>query len=511
MKKGEPTLSIYRYTVTRLCLLEGSLRLQKNLQGLFGALEGEISLRDERGIEFSARISQKEAKLWGLTEYYGRIGLGVNDVLSLSRLEERKFQLEAVVKHARVSTQLHTPLPRPATPQRVVLGESEFLREVRVERPRSGLTATTPYSSNTSSSSTSNPNKAAEYTSARASESSGSSASESSSATYSNGRIDEVRESTKPEVLSVDVGGRRYVPILPQQAAPQPTASQQTLAQNTPIIYPASTGYIAGSERTDKPAVSPSSGYIPPISRTPGSSTPSSAPDFGLLERFAKVLGYTVNSSGSLVFLEAKLGRQSYRVALAYGLQGAPDWEALERTEADFRAVLVREDSALEHPKNFKVTRVTVEALETLLESAALSPLTPLELRGYWNATAIDQNSAHSLAEIAGRELGSRGIFSQVLLCLTEFEPHSSIRISHLIHRLGERVSRNDLETTLDTLTRPPFLAVSRVGTDEYYLRQSVQDTLTLMGDYALGLGARVRVSKTPTHLNGVKRDLLEV
>jgi len=173
--------------------------------------------------------------------------------------------------------------------------------------------------------------------------------------------------------------------------------------------------------------------------------------------------------------------------------------------------VLVREESLLELPSGFKVTRVSVEALEALLESAALSPLTPLELRGYWKAAAIDQDSAQSLSEMAARELGSRGVFSQVLLCLTEFEPHSSIRVSHLIHRLGERVTRADLESILDTLTRPPFLAVSRLGEGEYYLRQSVQDTLTLLGDYALGLGARVRVAGAPTQLNGVKHDLLEV
>ncbi len=479
-------MSIYRYTVTRLCLIEGSLRLQKNILPLFGLLEGEVTMRDEKGTEFSAHVSQKEGKLWGLGEYYKRIGLGVNDVLSLGRLEERKFQLEALIKHARVSSTPNTLMPRPAAPQRVVLGESEFLREVRVERgqftvpgmPSRELRENKTRKEGAQGARTETPESASEL---RSPEGSG---------------ITEVRaDSSRPEPLSVDVGGRRYVPILPQNA---PVVVQAQATRNT-----ASSAFNS-STLSSRPSATPPG-------QTKAQSQAQVQPDFGPLERFATALGYTFRRDGPLAVLEAKLGRQSYRVVLTSAVSTTPDWDALEGIGADYRAVLLSEETSLELPARFKVTRVTVEALETLLESTALSPLTPLELRGYWNAAAIDQDSAQSLSEMAGRELGSRGVFSQVLLCLTEFEPHSSIRVSHLIHRLGERVTRSDLETILDTLTRPPLLAVSRLGEGEYYLRQSVQDTLTLLGDYALGLGARVRVAGVPTQLNGVKHDLLEV
>jgi len=483
-------LSIYRYTITRLCLLEGSLRLQKNILPLFASLEGEVSLRDERGSEFSAQVSQKEGKLWGLGDYYKRIGLGVNDVLSLGRLEERKFQLEAIIKHARVSSAPSTPLPRPA-PQRVVLGETEFLREVRVERGRSSLLGLPSRDAREVVTAK------AENQSARAEVAELATSATHEARSSGTGRVTEVRtEVSKPEALSVDVGGRRYVPILPQ-SAPKPSTHPVTQAVRADSSAPSSS-----------PAPAPQAVAVQ--IKTQGQPE-LSPPLWGLLERFAATLGYTLRLEGSLAVLEAKLGRQSYRVALTSALGAAPDWAALETLKADFHAVLVREESLLELPSGFKVTRVSVEALEALLESAALSPLTPLELRGYWKAAAIDQDSAQSLSEMAARELGSRGVFSQVLLCLTEFEPHSSIRVSHLIHRLGERVTRADLESILDTLTRPPFLAVSRLGEGEYYLRQSVQDTLTLLGDYALGLGARVRVAGAPTQLNGVKHDLLEV
>ncbi len=526
-------MSIYRYTITRLCLLEGSLRLQKNIAPLFASLEGEITLRDERGIEFSAQISQKESKLWGLGEYYKRTGLGVNDVLSLGRLEERKFQLEAIIKHARVSSAPSAPLLRPVAPQRVVLGETEFLREVRVERPRSSLLGMPSREARETKeareAASAGPDKSGkvERPSARADSDAVapvSQAPETRSAQHGqHGQVTEVRtDSSKPEALSVDVGGRRYVPILPQKTQSAPPASAQPVQpvqsaradRKTPSGSGMSESGISSSGRVASSVSAPSK----PVNRIVPAPTSSQIqdkappqPDFGPLERFAVALGYSMKGEGQIAVLEARLGRQSYRVALTSALSTPPDWAALENLEADYRAVLLREDSTLELPTQFKLTRITVEALETLLESTALSPLTPLELRGYWNADAIDQNSAHSLAEMAGRELGSRGVFSQVLLCLTEFEPHSSIRVSHLIHRLGERVKRSDLESILDTLTRPPLLAISHIGEGEYYLRQSVQDTLTLLSDYALGLGARVRVSKTPTQLNGTKRDLLEV
>jgi len=500
VKKGAPTLSIYRYTITRLCLLEGSLRLQKNIMPLFASLEGEISLRDERGSEFSAQVSQKEGKLWGLGEYYKRIGLGVNDVLSLGRLEERKFQLEAIIKHARVSSAPSTPLPRPA-PQRVVLGETEFLREVRVERGRSSLLGLPSRDARETPREGVLPGKV-ENQSARAETADLGATATNEVRSPQEGRITEVRtDSSKPEALSVDVGGRRYVPILPQKPQNAPTASIPSARVDRNPLSDSSVPF-------GQPALSPRAVAVQVKTQGQPEQSPLS---WGPLERFAAALGYTFKREGPLAVLEAKLGRQSYRVALTSALETTPDWAALETLEADFHAVLVREEAVLELPSQFKVTRVSVEALETLLESVTLSPLTPLELRGYWKAAAIDQDSAQSLSEMATRELGSRGVFSQVLLCLTEFEPHSSIRVSHLIHRLGERVSKADLETILDTLTRPPLLAVSRLGEGEYYLRQSVQDTLTLLSDYALGLGARVRVSKAPTHLNGVKRDLLEV
>ena len=496
-------MSIYRYTITRLCLLEGSLRLQKNILPLFASLEGEISLRDERGSEFSAQISQKEGKLWGLGEYYKRIGLGVNDVLSLGRLEERKFQLEAIIKHTRVSSTPSTPMPRPA-PQRVVLGETEFLREVRVERGRSSLLGTPSRDVREVAREGVSPGKS-ENSSARAETADLVATATNEVRSSQEGRITEVRtDSSKPEALSVDVGGRRYVPILPQKPQNTPTAPVQSAQSARVDRNPSSDSNVPSSRPTSAPQAAA-------VQVKTQGQPDSSPPLWGPLERFAAALGYTFRREGSLAVLEAKLGRQSYRVALISALSGAPDWAALETLEADFHAVLVREESMLELPSGFKVTRVSVEALEALLESASLSPLTPLELRGYWKAAAIDQDSAQSLSEMAARELGSRGVFSQVLLCLTEFEPHSSIRVSHLIHRLGERVSKADLETILDTLTRPPLLAVSRLGEGEYYLRQSVQDTLTLLSDYALGLGARVRVAGAPTHLNGVKRDLLEV
>lgn len=121
-----------RYVITRPCLSEGSVRLLKYLEAVFPD-SGPVTLLDDQGAEYEVSVDRAAGRLRGLSELYARFNLGVNDVLLITPLAERRYQVECVVKplgargappHARVSQ----------APQRVVVSESAYVREVRLER-----------------------------------------------------------------------------------------------------------------------------------------------------------------------------------------------------------------------------------------------------------------------------------------------------------------------------------------------------------------------------------------
>ena len=121
-----------RYILTRPCLSEGSLRLLKYLESAFPQ-GGSVTLVDDKGAEYEATVDRAAGRLLGLGELYARFNLGVNDVLLLTPLDERRYQVECVVKPVGE----RGPLSRErssAAPQRVVVSESAYVREVRLER-----------------------------------------------------------------------------------------------------------------------------------------------------------------------------------------------------------------------------------------------------------------------------------------------------------------------------------------------------------------------------------------
>ncbi|AFZ67871.1 hypothetical protein [Deinococcus peraridilitoris] len=449
-----------RYIITRPCLSEGSVRLLKYLDSVFPT-DGPVSLLDERGAEHQARVDRSAGRVYGLQDLYHRHNLGVNDVLLITPLAEGRFQVECVVKP--ISDRQAT-LARGRSsdaPQRVVVSESPYVREVRLERrPASGVrsveapaTAPAAYSeAGHKGGAVQTPEQTPVAPAAPA-----------------------VPETAKPASSRLPAG----TPTTSRAGSPAASSMRETNS-GTPV---SATPTIADRRVPAAPRAAPSDSVAPfaPPTRVSGEASTEE-----MLQELAQRIGYRLERlTDGVVRLKAELGAQSYSVLVALDLAATarPEW----RSEADYLTVVVGE---AERPQG--LPRLTREALGAILENARLAQLTPIELRGYWNAGSFDLESAASVAELVSAQLSQRGVFSFVLLSLAQQPAHSVVTTARLAERLGSGVNIAELKGVLETLASAPFSALSPLGNGQYYLRADVHDMLRGLGEYAEGLRVRL-------------------
>lgn len=489
-----------RYIITRPCLSEGSLRLLKYLQPTFPN-DGPITLRDERGHDYSARVSHAEGRVWDLGELYSNHNLGVNDVLMISSLEAGRYQVECVVKPAeRPGSPARNGLtPRPPEPRRVVVGESPYVREVRLER-RAAPSAASPVNARPTPETPEPGNGAAPAA-----------PDVSAAAPAPNPVQVERRRTTAP-------GSGRATPAAPmptaqgatadglvpspapRQAASLPTRTAQTPSTQAPSIQalapqppstqaqPAQAQPIQPQPGQPQPSPEPVSVGRAPVAAPPAPAQPETP--LALLEELAQRCGYRFERlPGEVVRLRADLGQHGYSVlvALSENALQAPAWNE----PCDYMALLTSES---QRPQG--VPRLTVEALSALLDHARLAALTPIELRGYWNTGSFDSESVASVAELVSAHLSQRGTFSFVLMTLAQQPAHSVVSVPRLAERLGSGVNAAELRSVLETLSRPPFLALSPLSSGQYYLREGVAELLDGLSEYAESVRKRVVVGE---------------
>ena len=296
------------------------------------------------------------------------------------------------------------------------------------------------------------------------------------------------------------------VPSVVQPTQPSPVQSSPAPSAPAPALGPERGGpavAVKPQALVPAPVTSVSATPVPatpvPATPVPATSAPASAvPDISgpdpatpeldeQLNELARMTGYSYEAlGGGVVRLRAELGSQGYSVLLAtsQAAMHTPGWEQ----EADYRALLTRED---EYPEG--TGRFTEAALASLLDHAQLAPLTPVDLRGYWNTGSFDRRSAESVAELVSAHLAQRGVFSHVLLTLAQQPARSLVQPARLAERLGSGVNTAELHSILDTLSRPPFMALTPLPGGQYYLRSDVRELLGEMGHYAEGLRRRLR------------------
>ncbi|WP_425146893.1 hypothetical protein [Deinococcus sp.] len=514
-----------------------------------------MSLQDSRGETFTATVESARLRLSGLGELYRAHHLGVNDVLMITPRPDGTYGVECVVKpHARPAAVPERPAPAPATiEKRVVIHATPHVREVRMERvsaesaasqlPALRIQASRPGTRSEAQ----RPLETQKPLETQ----------ESSSPPEASIRVQEVTVQEvavqqvavqKASVVALspkttqlktvqhsEAGGQgsasaaspaptpssqpEAVNVLPSgagQSAPGPVSvgtpaaptglASAALAVATPSApVSASTQGVTvrppalpvASVQTESPASRPSAdagqhraAQTDPVpARDPAAAQrqPPGPQVEGQLADLAKLTGYGFEHLGvGVVRLRASLGSQSYSVLIATtpAALTSPAWSE----PCDYMALLTTED---QRPQG--IPRFTHAALAALLEHARLAPLTPVDLRGYWNTGSFDQQSVESVAELVSAHLAQRGVFSHVLLTLAQQPAHSLVQATRLAERLGSGVNTAELQSMLETLSRPPFMALTPLPGGQYYLRSEVRDLLGEVGDYAEGMRRRLR------------------
>jgi hypothetical protein len=471
-----------RYIITRPCLSEGSLTVAKYLQGLFPTtLTGQtLNFSDEQGREYPVQMSASGKRLLGLGALYHAHNLDVNDVLMLTETATGRYGVICVVKpHTeRLSAPLRSDKPAEPT-RRVVVSATPHVREVRLERgapaPRITESRPEPQGAPTGSKpqTSSKPQPSEPQTqNAQAQPPEAQIESQSAEAQRRNAR----HAAPRREPLKIEA-------VKDAPADPQ--------AGGTPVITPVRTAPPRSEPPRPGQVAAPSPGLA--ASAQPA---PRPAPEPVRLEtvadqlsELAQLTGYQLEYLGGPesgpVRLRADLGNHSYDVMLALS-------EAETTTPAfrqgSYRALLSWEtDSPSSSP------RFTREALGALLEHARLAPLTPIDLRGYWNTASFDLDSVASLAELVSAHLVQRGTFTYVLGTLAQQPAHSVVDPTRLAERLGSGVNTAELNSILETLCRAPFMALMPLPGHQYYLRSDIGDLLRELSEYAQSVGRRLQ------------------
>ncbi|GEM48914.1 hypothetical protein [Deinococcus cellulosilyticus] len=432
----------YRYILTRLCLTEGSLTIQKSLEPLVA--EGISVLKTEKGDEYAVTLNAKQRRIHGLKPYYDAYQLNPNDVLRLEHAGSGVVQVSVEVKAqsrpAATQANYQSNYPRPVVPpppQRVVVEESAYLREVRLERRAPAPALEKPAQ----------------------------------------------KERQEPAATQRP---QRETPAQPERLLDRHERQERQERQERPAVEAKNP-----APRQSQQPVQNSAAYgrEPQQPGQPAYQAPTLDP---LVERFAREMGYHLRPiNASSVVLEAQLGVHAYSVLLST----RADWDLFRQSTSTYRALLVSELGEVMPPSDVKVTQVTREAMETLLSSNRMGSVTPVELRGYWNTDTLTAESARSISEITSRQLGERGVFSQVMLSLSNYPAHTTFKLEDLMPQLEGVVDHDELLEILMTLTRQPFLALNALPKHEFYVRYNMSDLLGQLSEYARGLQVRLKVT----------------
>lgn len=427
-----------RYIITRSCLQDGSMRLLKYNDGQFPH-SGPAQFVDDRGTEHTVHIDREQMRVTGLRTFYHDLNLGVNDVMMLTSLAPGRYQVEVIVKPHPIST-MPRPVAAPAPEaKRVVVSSTPHVREVRLQQVQSVPAARR--SGETGEGGAATKTEALREVAALY------------AASGQEPRQDQIRDEPQkpaPEAVAPAPAAR---PAAPAPAAPRAETPFSTQSQAAPL---------------------------------PPATTPSSRPEDQVAE-FAALTGYRLAYPATgLMRLSADLGPQyGYSVLLAADplAMTQPVWE-----ESNDEARLLMTHEA---ERSAGLNRLTREALGVLIDHARLAPLSPVDLRGYWRAGSIDLESASSITELVSAHLAQRGTFTFVLMSLSQQPANSIISVPRLAERLGSGVNTAELSSVLETLARPPFLALTPLPGGQYLLRTDVTQLLSDLSEYAQGVRRR--------------------
>lgn len=447
----------YRYILTRPCLDSGSIAVLKYLEHVMPTT-GEVVFVGDGGEEIKLTADPKMRRLYGLSDYYAKHRLQINDTLFITVLAERRFALERLV---RVRDAKAEQKPRPAPPpkpERIILEESPYVREVRT-RDRTVL----PYSKGLLYPQDQEGNTGAGTDDSRRAES-------REQAQAKPKPADEARNTLK-NLIARDRDQRFGDPPRPEPVmTPVESVPQAPLAP--PVLERAGTAYERAGTTLERARAT----FI--------------------------ALGYGVDVIGEGLMLEAKLGRRAHRIALAVTDDADEVRTVLEvgRGQAAKYLAIAASPDALEafgqQPDFENIAQVDLSTIDALGRLTRLSPVGPLELEGYWNAGRLDENALASLEAGVNTSVGARGAFSFVTLSLAHFPAPGIVNVQDVMSGIESAgIGSGVVLETLESLSKAPFMLLSPLGGGEYYMRRPVSVALEGLSEYAGGLRSRLHVT----------------
>lgn len=471
-----------RYIITRFCLQDGSMRLLKYNENYFPEA-GPVQFKDESGSEYIVQVDRKKMCVTDLDNLYRDLNLGVNDVLIISPLEQGHYQVKATVKplspnknkkretETRKDSVHVKPSSTPVTEtKRVVVASSPHVKEVRVQVTNTSAEPVT------------------------------------SKATQQRPKEEAVVPTQQSAAGQGQYTGEKLAGRHPEPVDTTPTSAQATKqqAKSKPSFFSKPFWSSKKKEEADQSVVSDidqrnseemralahqnqnTTHTAAPTTKVPTPAMPSQIED--QLCELARLAGYRTEFVGkNLMRLLADLGpKYGYSVLVALNADARKE-KVWQEQRDDHHVQITAETERLPD-----VARLTQEALVALIEHARLTPLSPMDLRGYWRAGNLDLESAASIAELVSAHLAQRGAFSYVLLTLAQQPAHSVVSVSRLAERLGSGVNTAELNTILETLSRPPFLALTPMHGGQYLMRASVPELLSNTVEYAQTIYSRL-------------------
>ena len=499
-----------RYILTRPCLENGTLTILKYLERVLPA-EGEITLVSDGGEE--TRVSIRDHKLNGLNDYYAKYHLGVNDQVYLTLITDRRYQIECVARPHEAAALTRAPLPQP--PRRVIIEESPYVREVRevrsamtfdaplgatVEKPADKSAEGAPEPAPLVAKVASNPAqsiplafRAAENAAARVAQALGG-GDAAKNVAQGLGGLTWSEPGLKGGFTRLPfTEPRSEAPEAPRRSndAPRTNAPETSrrAATEAPATRPPTDLHQNGqADARETPSGDNAAQRVNPVA--PGAGLPAA---FGSATPALQTLGFSVQPvNDTTVLLVAALGARAYSVLMTLDPNDAALADLQRRHDARYMTQYVKKS---ERPgvTQLKVVPLHQEALERLVAITRLAPVGPLELEGYFNAGGLTLEAAESIESSATHETTARGAFSYTTLTLARYPRHAIISAAEVHKALeGTGISLAAVQECLETLSRPPFTALTRLANNEFNLRQTTETMLENLATYATTLKNRL-------------------
>lgn len=431
----------FTYPLTRVCLRSGQLTLPQNMLDLFPD-EGSVHALDTSSgdeLELTMRTPRHVA---GLSHFFEKHNLDVNDRVTLKRLEDGRVSL--------------TPLARP---KKTDYARPEVVRSLLEKVIELGPLSEAEIRAVA-------PDLPAEF--------------ELRELLASDERLtlnQEGRWGLSDTGLS-DIERKREEPDVDEAAA-------------RPIKRPTVTSYAQDNALEN-------------LSLNSSAQDLGDATLYTRARHALQAFGFRVEATPHAQLLaHAELGRHQYSALIHLHTEGTkPDWAKLmtRRREAGatYLSLFGSHRELLRFQKPAAQSKVTLWSWQGLTRAQDLSesvPMSPFDLEPHFARDGLFEAGLTRFERTVQGRITERGNFSLVLSRLATMKAPWVFLLDDVL--TDAHLPRDQALSVLELLSQAPFHMISKVGSGEFCLRVNVSETLTHLSDYALTLRERLPTRRT--------------